>query len=132
MARIRRYQPHHLKRLFTVHHIGAETENLEQTAAYFINKLKLQEERRFIFEGERIVFLSGNHWKIELIEVKKKTLQPVHTAFQVTDFTNGVKFLESLGFVCKEGPYLLDHGWKTVFLENQRREFVELITDSRN
>ncbi|UTR10634.1 VOC family protein [Evansella sp. LMS18] len=126
MARVRRYQPH---TMIAVHHIGAETENLEKTAAYLINKYKLKEERRFIFEGERIVFLSGDRWKIELIEVKKKSRQPLHTAFLVTDITSGVKLFQNLGYLSTEGPYLLDTGWKTVFLENEEGEFIELITD---
>jgi lactoylglutathione lyase len=115
--------------MIAVHHIGAETENLEKTAAYLINKYKLKEERRFIFEGERIVFLSGDRWKIELIEVKKKSRQPLHTAFLVTDITSGVKLFQNLGYLSTEGPYLLDTGWKTVFLENEEGEFIELITD---
>ncbi|MEH7223735.1 VOC family protein [Bacillus sp. JJ1566] len=105
-----------------LHHYGLEVSNLEDSADFYKNHLGFQEELRFVFMEEEIVFLNLGGFRLELIA--SRTFN-THICFEVSNLDKIMTKLTGLRKV--EGPYQLDNGWKTVFYEGPTKEILEFL-----
>ncbi|MEH7235912.1 VOC family protein [Bacillus sp. JJ1562] len=105
-----------------LHHFGLEVSNLEDSVDFYKNHLGFQEEKRFRFMEEEIVFLTHGDCRLELIV--SNTLN-AHICFEVSNLDKMMTRLTGLRKV--EGPYKLDNGWQTVFYEGPTKVILEFL-----
>ncbi|MCP8969615.1 VOC family protein [Ectobacillus ponti] len=105
-----------------LHHIGVETANLQASLDFYI-RLGFTLVDRVRFLDQDIPFLQLGSCTIELLEVES-TASEQHLCFEVEDLQaiRGAKIIE--------GPYTLQNGWKTLFLEGPGGEIIELLQRS--
>ncbi|MEH7383146.1 VOC family protein [Bacillus sp. JJ1533] len=105
-----------------LHHYGLEVRNFEDAIDFYKNHLGFQEETRFSFMEEEIVFLILGDFRLELTA---STAINAHICFEVSDLDKLMAML--LGLRKVEGPYDLDNGWRTVFYEGPTKETLEFL-----
>jgi lactoylglutathione lyase len=112
------------------HHFAIEVKDLETSAAFYQKYFGLQEVERFLFNGEKIIFLKADDFRLELIsstEQSSSNPASVHLCFEIDSIKEGTKpFIEN-GIFAIEGPYKLDNGWETVFYQGPDNEVLEFI-----
>ncbi|MEH7386654.1 VOC family protein [Bacillus sp. JJ1521] len=105
-----------------LHHYGLEVSNLEDSVDFYKHFLGFQEEKRFRFMEEEIVFLTLDDFRIELIS--SNTIN-AHICFEVSNLDRIITSLTGLRKI--EGPYRLDNGWQTVFYKGPTTEILEFL-----
>ena len=114
------------------HHIGIEVSNIENSQHFYNKLLNFQYETTFEFFDEKIVFLTNQQIKLELIEKDGdvKSQGNLHICFSVDNLIKMLKRAKREGIPILEGPYDLHNGWKIVFMEGPDGEIIELLEDS--
>ncbi|MFJ5758158.1 VOC family protein [Neobacillus sp. NPDC093182] len=113
-----------------LHHFAIEVKDLETSASFYQKYFGLQEERRFLFNGEKIIFLKADDFRLELIsstEQSSSNPPSVHLCFEVDSINEVTKSFNENGIFAIEGPYKLENGWKTVFYQGPDNEVIEFI-----
>ncbi|SER57088.1 VOC family protein [Salipaludibacillus aurantiacus] len=110
-----------------VHHVGIEVKNLAGTANLLEKIGGFNVVTEFIFQSEKIVFLSTGDILIELAESKHLDEQPVHLAFETDDLEEAAAYCERLQLKLAEGPFHLENNWKTAFFEDETGRYFEII-----
>lgn len=111
------------------HHIGIEVENLVRAKSFYIEVLGFNEEYCLRLPEEKVVFLTKEGFRIELIEPlgEFKESDGYHLAFTINDFGFLENELQNFGLKHVEGPYNLDNGWKVIFFEDEKMQLYEWI-----
>ncbi|MEH7072399.1 VOC family protein [Neobacillus drentensis] len=107
------------------HHFGLEVTNLEDSVSFYKKYLGFQEECRFFFLEDEIVFLTSGDFRIELISTQSEE-KHAHLCFEVTNLT---EIIDRLGADrIAEGPYTLQNGWETIFYEGPtKKDIIEFL-----
>lgn len=112
------------------HHFAIEVKDLETSAAFYLRYFGLQEERRFLFNREKIIFLKADDFRLELISsIEQSSSNPasVHLCFEVDSIKEVTQPFNENGIFPIEGPYKLENGWETVFYQGPDNEVIEFI-----
>lgn len=108
-----------------LHHYGVTVKQLEESLEFYKRHWGFKEESRFEILGEKIVFLTRDNFRLELVFSKDDQHLNTHICFEVNDLNNVIAQCKALRKI--EGPYMLDNGWKTVFYEGPNQEVVEFL-----
>lgn len=113
-------------KMLNIHHVGFEVRSLELTRFFFEKYLGFRTEQYLELEGEKIVFLVHDQFRIELIEngmINEKGLYEAHICFE----TDCLQILNENDVSILEGPIKLENGWTIVFVEGNNGERIELL-----
>lgn len=106
------------------HHYAVEVKDMKASIKFYQTYLGFQIEQTLSFMGEEMVFLTLGECRLELYphhaDVSKT--HGIHLCFEVDDFSNIIRDVPVL-----EGPYQLENGWKTVFVEGPNHEMLEFL-----
>ena len=78
--------------------------------------------------GEEIVFLVLDHFRLELfssLQGEQGNTPSVHICYEVDCIVEKLAEMEPCHII--EGPYKLDNGWRTVFVEGENKEIIEYL-----
>ncbi|PLT27995.1 VOC family protein [Peribacillus deserti] len=115
----------------TFHHIGIETHDPEASIAFYEKLLHFKEFHRSRFMEETFIFLSNGNECLELICVEEASAQgSLHICFHIEAFEVFLKVLEMEQIAFLEGPYTLDNGWRTVFVQGPAGEIIEFLAEN--
>lgn len=106
------------------HHYGLVVDRLEESVAFYKKHFRLQEESRFSFMEEDIVFLAAREFRLELIS-SQSAENNTHLCFEVDDLYELMKRFDSNRRI--EGPFKLENGWETIFYEGPNKEVIEFL-----
>ncbi|MFK9094924.1 VOC family protein [Bacillus salipaludis] len=112
------------------HHYALEVKNMEESLAFYKKYLSFQEESRFSYMGEEIVFLVLGDFRLESISGRQAIDQTAHICFEVSSVREVMNRFAEVRKI--EGPYELDNGWNTVFYEGPDREIIEFLQSKLN
>ena len=107
------------------HHFGVTVNHLEEALDFFKSHLGFEEESRFVFMGEEIVFLTLGDFRIELVSSQEEHELNIHICIEVNKLTD--LMAQSKSFRKIEGPYKLDNGWQTIFYKGPNQEIIEFL-----
>lgn len=109
-----------------IHHVGFEVRSLEFTRFIFEKYLGFCTEQYMELDGEKILFLVNDRFRIELIEnvmIDEKGLYEAHICFEM----DCLQILNENDVSILEGPIRLENGWTIVFVEGNNGERIELL-----
>ncbi|MET3699126.1 methylmalonyl-CoA epimerase [Bacillus oleivorans] len=108
------------------HHIGIQVKELERSISFYQTNFGFNEEIRFQYEDEQIVFLTRETIRIELIEsrLESRKAEQLHFSWQVENLD---EWVDQLKINPIEGPITLPNGWRTVFYQGPDQELIELF-----
>jgi lactoylglutathione lyase len=112
------------------HHLAIEVKELEISAAFYQKYFGLKEERRFHFDGEKIIFLKADGFRLELISTTEQSFNnpsSIHLCFEVDSINEVTKRFHENGIFAIEGPYTLENGWETIFYQGPDNEVIEFM-----
>jgi lactoylglutathione lyase len=112
------------------HHIAIEVKDLETSAAFYQKYIGLQEESRYLFGGEKIIFLKADNFRLELISATEQSANnhsSIHLCFEVDSIDEVTQHFNENGIFVIEGPYKLENGWETIFYQGPDNEVIEFI-----
>ncbi|MDM5196973.1 VOC family protein [Fictibacillus enclensis] len=110
-----------------VHHYGIIVRNVWNAADFYLKAFNMKVIFESDWEGEHLLFVGNDEWKIELIQQKENQDDSAHTAFQIESMEHMIHRLQNKGILTLEGPFLLNNGWKTVFYELPEGGWIEFI-----
>jgi lactoylglutathione lyase len=106
------------------HHYAIEVKDMEASLRFYQTYLGFQIEQKLLFMGKEIIFLTLGECRLELYphqgEVSQN--QAIHLCFEVNNLSDIVQDVPVL-----EGPYQLENGWETVFVEGPNHEVLEFL-----
>lgn len=114
------------------HHVGLEVKDLERSIRFYREAFGMEEECRFVSDGEKIAFLRLGEFRLELAEPqdwKEPGSSGVHLAFKVNEVKEAVKRVMKWGATLAEEPRILENGWENAFVLGPDGEWIELISD---
>jgi lactoylglutathione lyase len=112
------------------HHIAIEVKDLETSAAFYQKYIGLQEESRFLFSGEKIIFLKADNFRMELISTTEQSSNnpsSMHMCFEVDSINEVAQHFNENGIFAIDGPYKLENGWETIFYPGPDNEIIEFM-----
>lgn len=112
------------------HHFAIEVKDLETSSAFFKKYIGLHEESSFLFNGEKIIFLKADGFRLELISTTEQSSNNpsfIHLCFEVDSINEVTKRFNENGIFAIEGPYKLENGWETVFYQGPDNEVIEFM-----
>ncbi|MDQ0975703.1 lactoylglutathione lyase [Neobacillus niacini] len=112
------------------HHFAIEVKDLETSAAFYQKFISLQEESRFLFGGEKIIFLKADNFRLELISATEQSANnhsSIHLCFEVDSIDEVTQHFNENGIFAIDGPYKLENGWETIFYQGPDNEIIEFI-----
>jgi lactoylglutathione lyase len=115
------------------HHVGLEVKDLERSIRFYREAFGMEEECRFVLDGELIAFLRLGEIRLELAELqdwKDQGSCGVHLAFKANDVKEAVKRVVKWGATLAEEPRIMENGWENAFVLGPDGEWIELISDS--
>ncbi|MCU6710001.1 VOC family protein [Paenibacillus sp. J5C_2022] len=120
-----------------IHHIGIETDNMEQSRHFYEKLLGFRLERRLTWRDEQLVFLKQGDVLLELVgkvqsvelsfHSAPRTSAAMHLALEVEDVIKLVEQLHEQGIPVIDGPHELQNGWIIAFIEGPSGELIECI-----
>ncbi|NYE05178.1 lactoylglutathione lyase [Bacillus niacini] len=116
------------------HHIAIEVKDLETSAAFYQKYIGLQEESRFLFGGEKIIFLKADNFRMELISTTEQSSNnhsSIHLCFEVDSIDDVTQHFNENGIFAIDGPYKLENGWETIFYQGPENEIIEFMQIGR-
>ncbi|OCA91513.1 hypothetical protein A8F94_01615 [Bacillus sp. FJAT-27225] len=115
------------------HHFAIETNNLTETADFYVNKLGFVIKEKVLFEGTEVLFLDLEGFTSELCEIseERNDSSQTHFCFETPDLKAFIDRMSGWGFMPTEGPFKLENGWETVFFEGPSGETIEFLSRRR-
>jgi catechol 2,3-dioxygenase-like lactoylglutathione lyase family enzyme len=110
-----------------IHHIGIYVTDRDRSAAFYESILNIQSKNWLMWNGDELLFLSGDGFRLELLQSGPIKTNTTHIAFSVPDVEEKIKNLKSRGILPADGPFHLVNGWITVFYEGPDGEEIEFI-----
>lgn len=112
-----------------LHHIGINVKNLQTSKEFYQTYFGYEEELKFRWGSENILFLRMGDCRLELIEDPRAESKCtfLHIALEVSDLEREVELLKEKGLLPVEGPLLLENNWKVAFFFGPDGEIVELV-----
>jgi lactoylglutathione lyase len=113
-----------------LHHIAIETSDLTQSVAFYREVIGFQVEQSITLMGEQLIFLKMGEARLELVETVDRydrNAPQMHLAFEVDNMFQLIEQLNEMKIAIIEGPYHLENGWQSVFVEGPSRELIEFI-----
>jgi lactoylglutathione lyase len=111
------------------HHWALEVNDLTRSQTFYEKYLGFSNQRRVYFDGEEIIFLEHDGFRLELYqgksvgEVSKRT----HFCFEVDNLAEKMREMQERELEPFEGPFTLDNGWKTIFYLGPDKEVIEFL-----
>lgn len=113
-----------------LHHIAIETYDLPQSIEFYREVIGFRLEQSITLMGEQLTFLTMGETRLELIETEDendRNMQHMHLAFEVDNMFQLIEKLQEKKMAIIEGPYHLENGWKSIFVDGPNSELIEFI-----
>lgn len=114
-----------------IHHTALEVRDLKESFSFYTGCLGFSLEQSLTLNGEDILLLQHDGYRLELIGGGSQAADSFHICFHVDSISSVMEELAGKGIIPEEGPVRYQNGWVSFFIMGPSGEWIEFLEMSK-